>query len=364
MVEATYPEDDLEIVLILIGLVTLVAGAEGLVRGGAALAARIGISPLVVGLTVVAFGTSAPELAVSARAAIEGTDAVAVGNAVGSNIFNILAVLGISACITPLAVASRLIRIDVPIMIAVSVILLIVARDGAVSPLDGLLFLAGFVAYTGWTVFQARQESGIAEVSETNQLSLVAGAALVVGGLVALILGAGWLVDGATVVALTYGVSERVIGLTVVAAGTSLPEAATSVVASIRGQRDIAVGNVVGSNIFNILVVIGLPALLSAEGLEVGAAARGFDIPVATAVALTCLPVFLTGTVIARWEGVLFVVTYLSYTAFLVVAALQAFSVDGITAAAPWFIFPLIAIVFGHAAVQRLRHARLSQDPP
>ncbi len=251
--------------LLILGTVLLVAGAEFLVRGASKLAVSVGISPLVVGLTVVAFGTSAPELAVSTYAAFTGEAEIAIGNVVGSNIFNILFILGVSAMITPLVVAQQLIRLDIPIMIGVSILLLILGVDGKIGHIDGLLLFSMVVAYTVFLIRQSRKESravreeyerefGVGKEEKTPHAWKI-DLAYMVGGALMLVLGSRWLVDGAVRVAVDLGVSELVIGLTIIAIGTSLPEVATSVVASLRGERDIAVGNVVGSNIFNILAV-------------------------------------------------------------------------------------------------------------
>ncbi len=312
------------ILMIILGLVLLVVGAELLVRGAARLAAAAGVSPLVVGLTVVAFGTSSPELAVSVRAALGGQGALAVGNVVGSNIFNILLILGVAALVTPLAVSAQLLRLDVPVMIGASLLTWLLAAAGAAARLERALLLALLAGYTVFLVVQSRRESRAVqdEFAAANPAPggrWLVDAGLAAAGLVLLVIGAGRLVDGAVAVARGLGVSELVIGLTVIAAGTSLPEAVTSVVASLRGQRDIAVGNVVGSNIFNLLAVLGAAGVVS--GVPVSPEALRFDIPVMTAVAAACLPIFLTGRVIARWEGALFLGCYGAYTAFLVLVA-------------------------------------------
>lgn len=341
-------------ILLLAGMVLLVAGAESLVRGASKLAASLGISPLVVGLTVVAFGTGSPELAVSTHAAFTGEADIAVGNVVGSNIFNILFVLGISAMVAPLAVARQLIRKDMPIMIGASLLLSILGMDGKISRLDGLLLFAMVVAYTVFLIRQSRKESqavqeeyereyGVGEEEKTPRAWKI-DLAYVVGGLVMLLLGSRWLVDGAVRIAVDLGVSELMIGLTVIAVGTSLPEVATSVVASLRGERDIAVGNVVGSNIFNILAVIGLTGLVSPGGVPVSIDALRFDIPVMIMVALACAPVFLTGLTIQRWEGFLFLVYYLAYLSHLVLAASDSPSVPSLDAVVFSIMIPLTAL--------------------
>ncbi|WP_310389318.1 calcium/sodium antiporter [Roseateles sp.] len=329
----------LTLALFLIGLIALVSGAELLVRGASKLALSAGISPLVVGLTVVSMGTSAPEVAVSIGAALDGLPDLAIGNVVGSNIFNVLFILGISALIVPLTVHAQVIRQEVPVMIGASLLLLAVAWDGRLSFNDGLLMMALFIAYTVLLVRQSRRESKETQAEFTEEMPAEANwdkhwgvqVLLIAVGLGLLVLGSNWLVGAAITVAKSLGVSDLVIGLTIVAAGTSMPEVATSIMAAIRGQRDIAIGNVVGSNIFNILGCLGLTALISPAGIPVAASVLNFDIWVMLAVALACLPVMLSGREIARWEGVVFIGYYIAYTAYLILmsqehAALPVFS--------------------------------------
>ncbi|MBL8412935.1 MAG: calcium/sodium antiporter [Propionivibrio sp.] len=313
----------------ILGLLALVAGAELLVRGASKLALSFGISPLVVGLTVVAFGTSAPELAVSVQSAWSGQVDIALGNVVGSNIFNVLFILGVSALITPLLVASQLIRQEVPIMIGASLLLFALAWDGGISRFDGALLFALLLAYTVFLIRQSRRESQSIKAEYAQQIGEVktdkgqhwgVQVALIAAGLALLVLGADWLVGAAITFAKQLGVSELVIGLTIVAAGTSMPEVATSLVAALRGERDIAVGNVVGSNTFNILGVLGLSGLVAPESLAVPQSMLSFDLPVMIAVAGACLPIFFTGHLIARWEGAVFLAYYMAYTAYLVLA--------------------------------------------
>ncbi len=346
---------------LLAGFVLLVGGAELLVRGAARLAAVFGISPLVVGLTVVAFGTSSPELAVSVVSAWEGQAGIALGNVVGSNICNVLLILGLSALVAPLVVHRQVVRLEVPIMVGVSLLLLLFAGNGVVGRGEGLLLFAGAVAYTVWSVRRSRRE-GRAAAAETAAAAPAAGrsgwkgdALLILGGLLLLGIGSSWLVDGAVAAARFFGVSDLVIGLTVIAVGTSLPELATSVLASLRGERDIAVGNVVGSNIFNILVVLGLTAAVSPSGVPVPPAALGFDLPVMFAVAVACLPVFLTGHRIARWEGGLFFGYYLAYTLFVLLAAFGHPYLSAFSQAMLWFVLPLTVLTLAVALGQSLR---------
>ena len=311
------------------GLGLLAIGAEALVRGASRLALSFGISPLVVGLTVVAFGTSAPVIAVAVDASLEGNPSLAIGNVIGSNIANILLILGLSAMIAPLLVAEQIVRQEVPVMIAASALLVGIALDGDISRLEAGMLLLLSVAYTGFLAIQARKASARMRAEMEADLPKDAGwdrhwsiqLLLVGGGLAMLVLGADWLVQSAVVFARALGVSDLVIGLTVVAIGTSMPEIATSLMAALRGQRDIAVGNVVGSNLFNILACLGAAGVVSPVGLLVPEAARSFDLWVMLAVAFVCLPVFLTAGEIRRWEGALLLGYYAAYTAYLILSA-------------------------------------------
>ena len=346
-----------------LGGAALVGGAELLVRGASRLAIAAGISPLVVGLTVVAFGTSAPELAVTVSSAYAGQADVALGNVVGSNIFNVLFILGLSALIAPLVVAQQLVRMDVPLMIGASVLALLLGLDGRIGRLDGLLLFAGIVAYTFFLIRQSRRETASVRVEyeeafggearERSSWPLNVG--LIAAGLGLLVLGSRWLVDAAVTTAQALGVSELVIGLTIVAAGTSLPEVATSVLASLRGERDIAVGNVVGSNLFNLLAVLGLGSLVAPDGVPVPPGALSFDIPVMIAVAVATLPVFFTGYTIARWEGAVFLGYYVAYAVYLVLDATEHHALDEFGAAMAWFVLPLTALTLVIGVVRAVR---------
>jgi len=308
------------------GLFLLVLGAEWLVRGASRLAARAGISPLVIGLTVVAFGTSAPELAVSLGAALRDEAELAAGNVIGSNIFNVLFILGAAAVITPLLVAQDLVRRDVPLVIGASVLCWLLAADGAIDRADGILLLLGLVSYTWWLVVEARRDGAAPEFDAAELTHPAAGSLWrnllwVAFGLLLLVLGSQWLVDGAKQLARWLGIGEVVIGLTIVAAGTSLPELATSVLAAIRGQRDIAIGNVVGSNAFNLLGVLGSAAMVAPSGLPVSRSMLMLDLPLMTAAAVACLPLFAKGQRIPRWQGAIFLLAYVGYTVHLVLQA-------------------------------------------
>lgn len=335
------------------GLVALVLGANALVRGASRLALSFGISPLVVGLTIVAFGTSAPEMAVSVGAALDGQTDIAVGNVVGSNIFNVLFILGVTALFAPLLVSQQLVRIDVPLLIVVSLAMLVFALDGRVSRLEGIVLAAGAIAYTVFAVWQSRRESADVREEYSKEFGRPARSGwratsvdllLIVGGLVLLVVGSRWLVDGAVTVAMALGVSELVVGLTIVAAGTSLPEVAASVVAALRGERDIAVGNVVGSCLFNILSVLGVTSLVAPGGVRVAEAALRFDIPVMVVTAIACLPIFTSGRRIDRWEGGLFLAYYVAYATYLVLDATGHDALPAFSATMLWFVAPLTVV--------------------
>ena len=343
---------------IVAGLVLLVFGGELLVKGAVSLAASCKISPLVIGLTVVAFGTSAPELGVSLHAANTGSPEVAIGNVVGSNIINVLFVLGASALVTPLIVSSQLIRLDVPLMIAASVTMWIMAADGVVQQWEGACLFIALIVYIVFCIRKSRCEhqdvhdefAGQREQSNSRVRHLLGQIGLLIAGLVLLGFGSHWLVDGAVTVAQWLGISKLIIGLTVVAIGTSLPEVVTSVVASLRGERDIAVGNVVGSNLFNILCVLGLTSLVSPTGIPVAPTAITFDIPVMVLVAVICFPIFLTGSVIRRWEGGLFLFYYVAYTTFLVLAAMGTGL--GMAKSIGFVLLPLTAVALVMSFIQ------------
>lgn len=351
----------------LLGLVVLTTGAELLVRSASGLALAMKISPLVIGLTVVAYGTSTPELVVSLQSSLRGQPDIALGNVVGSNIFNVLFILGLSALIIPLRVSQQLIRFDVPLMIGMSILTAVLALDGQIGRLDGLLLFGGLLAYTIWAVVKSRTEQ--AEIKEEyaaeygtkktvstgrTMLSIV----LVVVGLVLLVLGSRWFTDSAITIARHFGLSELVIGLTIVAAGTSLPEVATSVIAAFRGERDIAVGNVVGSNIFNIMGVLGLSSVVSGQGVAVSETALYFDIPVMIVVAIACLPIFFTGHLIARWEGGLFFLYFLAYTGYLIAAATSPAITRTLAVVVLGFVIPLTVVTLAVGVTRSLRSTR------
>lgn len=354
----------MNILMFLGGLIVLVTGANLLVRGASRLALSFGISPLVVGLTIVAFGTSAPEVAVSVGAVLDGKADIAIGNVVGSNIFNVLFILGISALIAPLVVNIQLIRQEVPIMIGASLLLLALGLDGRLSFFDGGVLLLLLLTYTVFLVVQSRRETQAAEDEYAHEVKPAAAGAwddrvpvqllLIGAGLAALVFGSEYLVQASVSFAQAMGVSDLIIGLTIVAAGTSMPEVATSITAAIKGERDIAVGNVVGSNTFNILGCLGLSGLVSGDlGLAMAPSLLAFDIWVMLAVALACLPVFLTGREIARWEGGVFLGYYVAYVAYLILAAQQHAALQAYSGVMLGFIVPLTVVTLVVMVIRR-----------
>ncbi len=304
----------LPILLILIGLILLALGAEGLVRGAASLALRLGVTPLVVGLTIVAFGTGSPELAVSVEAAASGNGTIALGNIVGSNIANIALILGVAAIIRPIHVNLKVLKRQVPLMIAITVLLALMLFSGEINQLEGLLMIAGSIAYVGMTFATARNNRDAiktyADELPKPTRAVWLDLALTIGGLGVLWLGARALLDGVVAVAQQIGISQVVIALTVVAIGTSLPELATSTIAAFKGEGDLAVGNAIGSNILNILAILGIAALIrpiATNGL------RPFDVAALVLSAIVILPIMWRGYVIARWEGALLLIGYAVY---------------------------------------------------
>ncbi|MCZ4306029.1 calcium/sodium antiporter [Zoogloeaceae bacterium G21618-S1] len=346
------------------GLIALTIGADVLVRGASRLALSFGLSPLVVGLTIVAFGTSAPEIAVAVNAAIAGQSALTIGNVVGSNICNLLLILGIGALVTPLSIAGQVIRQEVPVMIGASALVVGLAANGQISPGEGALLSALLITYLVFLVRQSRRASQAEQANFGDLAAPGAGghwsldALKVAAGLGLLVLGADWLVEAAVFFARWLGVDDLVIGLTVVAIGTSLPEVATSVMAAIRGERDMAIGNAVGSNVFNLLGCLGLAGMVAPTGLPVPAAAIDFDLWVMLAVAVACLPVFLVRREIARWEGVVFITYYIAYVIYLVLDATGSGALKTFTTAMLGFVIPLSLVTLVAITLRQRRNRR------
>jgi len=366
------------IVYIVLGLILLVGGAELLVRGASRIAIAWGMPPLIIGLTIVAYGTSAPEAAVSIQSSLAGQADIALGNVIGSNICNVLLILGASALIAPMMVPSQLIRLDVPIMIGVSLLVLLFSLDGNLGRSDGLILFSGAIAYTIFLILSGRDDQAelpddllaesasartrfsCGDAARTRRSSLK-NLGLVAVSLALLVGGSNWLVQGAVTVAAAIGVDQLVIGLTIVAVGTSLPELASSLVASVHGEQDIAVGNVVGSNIFNLLAVLGLAATLSPTSIAVSPAALHFDIPVMIAVAVVCLPIFITGRTVSRWEGLLFLGYYVAYTAYLILDSGNHATLPLFSGILVLFVIPLTIIMLAIALLRSWRNKHRSQ---
>lgn len=363
--------DFLTLVWLIVGVILLVFGAEWLVKGASSIATKLGVAPIVVGLTVVAFGTSAPELAVSVSGAISGNADVALGNVVGSNTFNILMILGLSAAVSGLSINQRLLRFDIPVLVLITVVVYLLALNGSVGRLEGVVLFVGVLVYIGWLLrgatktesseVQTEYQSAVDEVEgRTFSMSLTFQIGLVVVGLSLLVVGSQLLVNSATEIASALGVSDLVIGLTVVAAGTSLPELATSVMAAIRGQRDIAVGNAVGSNIFNLLSVLGASAAISSNGISVNDEVIRLDYPVMLAATVLLLPICWNGFMVKRWEGAVLVAFYVAYVAYLVMEAGDS-SAPELYRTAMLIIVPLVMIVYGAAGFQGWREHRAAR---
>ena len=297
------------------GLALLVVAASVLVRGAAALALRLGLSPLVIGLTVVAFGTSAPELVVSVQAALAGAGGIAVGNVIGSNVANVGLILGLAVLVRPIATDPGLLRRDLPVLVAATALTVVLLLDRTVGRVEGAVLLGALVAYLVWSVRTSRREQASADLPvEAPTGPAWRDVVLVALGLAGLVGGADLFVGGAVRIAEAAGVSNAVIGLTVVAVGTSLPELATSIVAAVRGEGEIAAGNVVGSNLFNVLGILGVGALaapLDAPGLRV------LDLAVVSVFTLALVPMMVSGRRLVRAEAALLLVGYAAYMAFL-----------------------------------------------
>lgn len=316
---------------ILLGLVTLVVGAELLVRGASRLALALGVSPLVLGLTIVSIGTSAPELAVGVTANLQGSSSLAIGNIAGTNVFNLLFILGLTAVIRPIQLQLRLVRVELSVALLAGVLLWLFALNGTLSTVEGWVLVTIGVLYTLAIVRLSRLESREVESEFSESLQQItpaeekgASAAVIVRasvtlliGLALSVVGADWLVDGAVTVARSWGISEAVIGLTIVSAGTSAPELVTTIVATLKGERDVAIGNLLGSCIYNILIILGLTAVASPAGIGVEHAFIRVDLPVMVASFALCVPAFVTGRRLSRIEGGVGVALYVGYISWL-----------------------------------------------
>ena len=357
-----------DVLLILGGLVLLVLGGELMVRGAGSLARRLGMSPLVVGLTVVSVATSEPELAVTVDSVLAGAPELAVGNVIGSNTANVLLILGAGALMAALSVQRQLLRFDLPAMVGLSVVLLLLSLDGSLGLLDGVILMAAFVSVMVTTVILGRRavareatpgnDAGVADEAPSPVWVSVAFVAV---GVAALVFGAQLLVRGAVSIASGLGVSELIIGLTIVALGTSLPELAATVAAVRRGEVDIAVGNVVGSNIANIGLVLGLPALFAPGGLPVPPSSVALDLPLMIAAALALGTVAFTGHRVVRLEGGVFVALYVAYLGYMVLASAEHDALRGFSLVMVAFVLPLLLVV-GAVTVWEEIQLRRDQD--
>lgn len=305
----------LHLLLLVVGFVLLIKGADWFVDGSSGIAAKFGIPQLVIGLTIVAMGTSAPEAAVSISAALKGNADITIGNIVGSNILNILIILGLSSVIVPIAVAPSTIKIETPFMIAITVIMLLLGLDAEISLIDGIVLIVLFIAYLVYLFMMAKKDKQNDE-DKPKDISIAKAIIFAIIGLVMIVLGSNVTVDAATAIAQAVGLSERFIGLTIVALGTSLPELFTSVAAARKGNADIAIGNIVGSNIFNILFVVGLSALI----VPVPFAANFiFDSIVAIAAGVLLLLCCIKTKALKRWAGIIMLLSYAVYFAVIFV---------------------------------------------
>lgn len=320
------------VLLFIAGLAALIGGAELFLKAVDHFGVKWGVSPLIMGLTVVAFATGAPELAISIKAASSGSADLVLGNIIGSNVANILLILGITAVIAPLNITRRIVRIDVPIVIIASILLFILAMDGLLTTFDGVILLLGFISYSVFTFIQIRaNKEDEVEVFEfeSSPEELAQGAFFYVKnigflliGLTLIVLGSNWMVDSAVTIARLFGLSELVIGLTIISIGTSLPEVATSLSAARKGKADIAVANVMGSNLYNIFLTLGLTLIIAPNFLDVSQQAIDFDLPFMVAVSIACIPIFIAGFNLTRLDGILFLFYYSSYLIYLVLDTL------------------------------------------
>ena len=351
------------ILLFLAGLITLILGADLLVRGASRLAAAFGVSPLVIGLTIVAIGTASPEIAVSLQAAAAGQGDLTLGNVLGSNIFNILFILGVTAIVAPVVIAEQLIRKDAPIMLGISLLTLVLAIDGNLGWFDGVILLIGMISYIVFALRQSKEESKAVQAEYAQEFApkephtvrnTTTNIGFILVGLGLLVLGSNWLVESASQIAKSLGVSELVIGLTIVAAGTSLPEVATSVIAALKKESDIAVGNAVGSNIFNLLGVLGLGAVVAPGGIAVAERVLQFDLPVMLFVALVSLPIFYVDSRISRLDGGLLLSYYVIYVVYIIMRAAESPAISAMSVFMSIFI-PLTFSLLVIAAYRSMR---------
>ena len=325
------------ILLFVLGLVGLITGAELFLKAVDHFGLKWGVSPLIMGLTVVAFATGAPELAISIKAAFSGSADLVLGNIIGSSIANILLILGITAIISPINITRRVIRIDVPIVITISVVVYLMSIDGGLSTVDGVILLVGFLAYSYFTYVQIKNNSNEEEKEdeafqyhlspdelEKGTFFYIKNGGLLLIGLALIVLGSNWMVDSAVIIARILGLSELVIGLTIISIGTSLPEVATSLSAARKDNADIAVANVMGSNLYNVLLTLALTLIIAPNVLEVSKDAITLDLPFMVLVSMACIPIFIAGFNLTRVDGALFLSYYVTYLTYLVLNAINS----------------------------------------
>lgn len=355
--------------LFIAGLIALIAGAELFLKAVDHFGLKWGVSPLIMGLTVVAFATGAPELAISIKAASSGSADLVLGNIIGSNIANILLILGITSVLSPLAISGRIVRVDVPIVIAASALVFGLALDGKLTSTDGVILLLGLVAYSAFTYYQIQKskndgvEEEIFEYAESPD-ELAQGAffyikniGFLIIGLVLIVQGSDWMVDSAVTIAEALGLSELVIGLTIVSIGTSLPEIATSMSAARKGKADIAVANVMGSNLYNMLLTLGLTLIIAPNVLDVSVKAINMDLPFMLAVSIACIPIFIAGFNMTRTDGSIFLFYYAAYLTYLVMDAVGSGYVEVAKTAMLWVVIPATVVYM----VLRIRVYKKSQ---
>lgn len=337
----------------------LLIGAELSVRAAVSLATTLGVRPLFIGLTFVALGSSAPQMAVGLQAAFNSSADIAVGSVVGSNIFNVLVTLGLCALIIPLRITRQLVRLEIPLMIAASALVLALSWNGVLGALDGAILVLGLMVYLLIVLRQSgprfayRQSAGQGRPRAAGALVLRMGALL--GGITCVVLGSHLLVAASVVIALDLGLSERVIGLTVIAVSTSLPALTTSLIAALRGEREIAVGNVIGSNLFNLLGVLGITALVAPVPLSVSPNALDFDLPVMLGVAALCLPLFYSGYRITRIEGLMLLALYLAYGVHIVSFTTGMPLADKVERVMIFFVLPVFAALIAFTTLKAWR---------
>lgn len=340
----------------------LIIGAELMVRAALRLAARLHVRPLIIGLSLVAFGSTAPQLTVSLQAAYQGAPDVAVGSVIGSNIFNVLVILGLAALIIPLRVSRQLVRLDIPLMIIASGLVYLLARNGQLDRIEGLALLLGLLVYLLMLWHQSRHYARTypaPRVAHTSRARFWSAIVLqVLFGLGLLSLAGHLLLEAAIEVATDLGLSERIMGLTVVAVCTSLPELAAALIAALRGEREIAVGTVIGSNLFNLLAVLGLTALVTPEPLSISPNALDFDLPVMLGVAALCLPVFYSGYRVTRAEGLVFLCLYLAYGLHVVAFTTGLPLAERLERLMLFYVLPVLGVVllFTTARAWRRQH--------